>query len=170
MARTEEGKAATLAERIEYPDPELLRIYGDFAFLVMRSQRQEAMPMADFRAAVEPPVTLGQYRIFRFDEVPRGLITWAMLNREAERKYVTGGTLQLRDWRCGNRLWLIDLIAPYRGLTARMVRWIMQPGNFAKREFFFRRVGGDRQTRRIVHIDFERAAGKALILREDAFA
>ncbi len=37
---------------------------------------------------------------------------------ETERKYVSGALLNPEDWRSGGRLWLIDIIAPYRGLTA----------------------------------------------------
>lgn len=47
-----------------------------------------------------------------------------------------------------------------------MVRWIMRPGNFANRDFRFRRVTGGNITHRIFHIDLTRPDDKATILAE----
>ncbi|MEO1152357.1 MAG: toxin-activating lysine-acyltransferase [Pseudomonadota bacterium] len=153
----------------EAPSPEALQALGDALFLAARSPRHAAMRVATLRAAFEPPVLLGQYKVFRFDDVPRGMFTWARMSPDAERRYVRGEPFQQGDWQSGERLWLIDLIAPYKGLTASMVRWVMVRGNFTQREFLFRRVVGDRQTRKIVHIDFDRPAGKAKILMPENF-
>lgn len=153
----------------ESPSDQLLRAYGDALFLSMRSPRHATVPVADLRRALEPPLILGQYRIFRFDGVPRGMFTWALLSPKAEAAYVRGAAFEASDWRSGQRLWLIDLIAPYRGLTASMVRWIMERGNFTEREFLFRRVTDGNRTRKIVHIDFHRPEGKAKILGDEDF-
>jgi cytolysin-activating lysine-acyltransferase len=153
----------------EAPAPDTLRLYGDVFFLALRSPRHAGHSLAALRPAFEPPLILGQVRVFRFDEVPRGFFTWAWLSPEAERKLVTGGQLSPADWRSGDRLWLVDLVAPYRGMTQGIVRWIMEPGNFAEREFCFRRVTGTNQTRRIVRIDFTRPQDKATILTEADF-
>ena len=127
------------------------------------------MSVANLRSAFEPPIALNQYRLFRFDNVPRGLITWARLSAEAERRYVAGELLQPRDWQSGDRLWLLDMIAPYRGLAAGITRWVMVPGQFAERRFTFRRVGQDHKTRRIVTIDFDRPDDKARVMTEAEF-
>lgn len=140
---------------IEAPGPDKLRVYGDMLFLGFRSPRHAQMPLGALRRYLEPPVELGQFRIFRFDDVPRAMYSWAWLDRDAERKLVEGEPLAPEDWQSGDRLWIIDLIAPYPGLTAQIVRWIMKPGHFAERQFWFRRVGGQNETRRIVHVDFE---------------
>jgi len=148
---------------IEAPSAETLRAYGDAMFLAFRSGRHVTMPVAMLRAALEPPLVLGQYRIFRFDDVPRGMFTWARLSEEAERRYVAGGQLAPEDWRSGERLWLIDIIAPYRGVAAGIARWVMKSGNVTDADFRFRRVEGARDTRRIVEVDFRRPR-KARIL------
>ncbi|MGR3615892.1 MAG: toxin-activating lysine-acyltransferase [Paracoccaceae bacterium] len=140
---------------IEAPSADRLRVYGDLAFLAFRSQRHIRMSVAGLRTYLEPAIEFGQYRIFRFDGVPRGMYTWAWLGPEAERRLITGEPLTRADWQSGSNLWIIDLIAPYSGLTAQIVRWIMVPDNFAEQDFFFRRVGGENETRRIVHIDFD---------------
>lgn len=141
---------------VEAPDADKLRVYGDMTFLAFRSDRHRAMSLATLRHYLEPPIELGQFRIFRFDDVPRGMYTWAWLDQKAERKLIRGKPLDPQDWRSGDALWIVDLIAPYRGLTTSMVRFIMSPGNFTDDEFYFRRVRGADETRRIVHISFKR--------------
>ncbi len=162
--------APKVAKGPDFPSAERLRIYGDFMFLAMRSVHHQKMSVANLRAAIEPPILFGQYRIFRFDGIPRGLITWAHLSAEAEARYVAGGHLRPADWKSGDNLWLIDLIAPYPGLMRGMSRWIMKPGNFADRDYYFRRVRNGNRTRKIVHVDFERADGMSRILSENDFA
>lgn len=139
---------------IEAPSPEKLRVYGDMMFLAFRSQRHRAMSLGTLKAYLETPIELGQFRIFRFDDVPRAMYTWAFLNAEAERKLVEGVPLEPDDWNSGQRLWIIDLVAPYRGLMKQIGRWIMRPGNLTDGEFLFRRVTGINDTRRVVHVDF----------------
>ena len=127
------------------------------------------MTVAQLRRALEPAVELGHYRIWRWDEVPRAAITWAWLSAETERKFVVGNTLDPNDWRSGKRLWIVDLMAPYPGLSAQIGRWLMVPGNFAERSFTFRRIKDGMKTRRIVEVDFERES-KARILTDADFA
>jgi cytolysin-activating lysine-acyltransferase len=128
------GRALPLSEA---PSSDALRLYGDVLFVAFRSARHTGVPLVQIRAAFEPPLVLGQVRVFRFDDVPRGFFTWAWLSAEAERRYVTGDALAPEDWRSGDRLWLIDLIAPYRGLTSGIVRWVMTPGHFTDASFAF---------------------------------
>lgn len=153
----------------ETPSPDKLRVYGDFLFLAFRSEWHNAMSVANLRSAFETAIELDQYRIFRFDGVPRGLITWAWLSAEAERKYVAGDLLDAADWQSGDRLWLIDMIAPYKGLAASITRWVMVPGQFTDASFKFRRIGPGNTTRRIVNIDFARPHDKARILSDADF-
>ena len=152
-AQDMEGKAVP---PIEMPSADKLRVYGDFLFLAFRSPRHAEMPVSVLRRYFEPAVETGQFRIFRFDDVPRGLFTWAFLNSAAEEKLITGVPLDPEDWQSGDHLWIIDLIAPYRGLMQSIGRWMMVRGNVSDREFRFRRVTGANDTRRIVHVDFDR--------------
>ena len=160
------GRALPLSET---PSAEALRLYGDVLFVASRSARHSGVPLAQVRAAFEPPLVLGQIRVFRFDDVPRGFFTWAWLSADAERRYVTGNALAPEDWRSGDRLWLIDLIAPYRGLTSGIVRWVMTPGHFTDRAFHFRRVTQGNRTRRIVQIRLDRPDDKAEVMTEAQF-
>lgn len=154
----------------DFPSEDRLRVYGDMMFLALRSPHHQRMRVAILREAIEPPVLLGQYQIFRFDGIPRGMFTWARLTEDAERRFVRGGSLTPEDWSAGDRTWIIDLIAPYAGLTAAMVRWIMTPGHFCDSRFTFRRMRDGHPTGRIVRIDLDRPDDKACILGETDFA
>jgi cytolysin-activating lysine-acyltransferase len=153
----------------ETPSSDTLRLYGDAFFVAMRSPRHAQLPLAALREAFEPPLLLGQLRVFRFDDIPRGFFTWALFSAAAERRYIRGGSLTAGDWRSGDRLWLVDLVAPYRGLTAGMVRWVMMPGNFTDGTFHFRRVIGGNRTRKIVRIRLDRPDDKAEVMTEESF-
>jgi len=155
MSKLTDAKGQALPD-IEAPGPERLRAYGDMIFLAFRSPRHAQMPVGLLRHYLEPPLVLGQFRLFRFDGVARGLYTWGWLGPEAEHRLITGAPLAPEDWNSGKRLWIVDIMAPYKGLTASMVRWIMAPDHFTDEEFFFRRVDDNNRTRRIVHIDFRR--------------
>ena len=80
------------------------------------------------------------------------MITWAWMAPEAERRLIRGDPMLPSDWDGGERLWLIDLIAPYRGLAQSVGRWLSVPGNFSDDDFFFRRVTGANKTRRIAQL------------------
>ncbi len=153
----------------ETPSPDMLRAFGDYLFLAERSPRHTGMDVGSFAASIVPPVMGDQYKVFRFDGVPRGIFTWALLSPDAERRYVTGEALRPEDWRSGDHLWIIDLIAPYHGLTASIVRWITTPGNLTKSDFRFRRIRDGKVTRRIVHIDFNRPGALSKIETNDDF-
>lgn len=145
----------------EFPSREKLAVYGDFMFLALRSPYHAPMPLTGMRDVFETPIQLGQFRVFRFDDVPRALITWAKLDHDAEQKYLRGEVLAPSDWTSGDRLWLIDFIAPYKGLTRGISRWIMKPGNFTTGAYYFRRTHADQSTRKIMRVDLSTPKDKA---------
>lgn len=161
--------AMQAARAREMPSQEKLRVYGDCLFLAMRSRHHAGMTLATLRAALEPAIDAGQFRIFRIDDIPRGMFTWAFLNPDAEARFVAGEPLRPQDWQSGDQRWLIDLIAPYKGMTTAMVRWIMKPGNFTDTTFVFRRVVEGNKTRKILHVDFARPDAKVTFLRPEDF-
>lgn len=154
MKELYDAEGQRLPER-EAPSPQLLRIYGDLMFLAMRSERHRLMSLGTLQHYLDPPVLLGQYRIFRFDDVPRGAFCWAWLDHHAERRLVRGKPLRAEDWRSGDRLWITDLLAPYRGMSKSIAKFVMSPGNLTDKSFWFRRVRGVNETQRILHVDFQ---------------
>lgn len=154
----------------ETPSEKRLRIYGDALFLAMRSQRHLAMTTAELRTYLEPPILMGNFRVIRVSDVPRAMITWAHLGPEAEKRLLTGEPLRPGDWNSGKHRWIVDILAPYGGMMRGIGRWLMVPGNFSEREFYFRRVGNKNETRRIVHVDMQAERKSCIYTGEDYLA
>lgn len=147
----------------EFPSPEKQRIMGEFLFLAMRSNLYQGLPLAKFREAFEPAIDNKQFQIFRFQEVPRGLLTWARLTADAERRFVSGEGLSAADWCAGDRFWIVDLIAPYKGVGSMMSRWIRKPGNLPTRECSFLRADPVKKTvKKIVRVNLDAPKGQRI--------
>jgi len=78
--------------------------------------RFENMGLKDIRRLIVPPVVLGQYRIYRDEEVPICFASWALLSDKISEGYKEG-TYNLRpnDWNTGDNLWLINVLCPKGG-------------------------------------------------------
>ncbi|MAQ85151.1 MAG: hypothetical protein CMH12_18140 [Maritimibacter sp.] len=109
----------------EFPDDAQIRQYGDLAFLYLRSVPHQRWSVSDLRRAMQPPVDLGQLRIFYHEGAPRAAFTFALLNPETEAKLISGQMLDPSDWRSGTIFWVVEMIMPYGQHTgADMVRWL----------------------------------------------
>jgi cytolysin-activating lysine-acyltransferase len=83
---------------------------------MMNSPAHKHLFITDLEWLVTPPLALRQFRIWRRNDTPFAFASWAFLNEDAEKRLFTGGQrLSPGDWRSGERLWLVDLIAPFGG-------------------------------------------------------
>ena len=73
--------------------------------------------VGDIEWLLLPPLSKEQFRLYRDkDNKPVGLILWAYVNDEVEKRLEMGiGKLGVNDWNSGEKLWIIDLIAPTGG-------------------------------------------------------
>jgi len=107
----------------EYPDDAQIRAYGELTFLYLRSERHKNDPLWFFRLYVQPAIDLRFCKTFRFDGVPRGAITWALLGPGAEIKMYDAQPLEPSDWASGPMPWIMEIIAPYGdGLGKRILK------------------------------------------------
>ncbi|MCC6889183.1 MAG: toxin-activating lysine-acyltransferase [Hyphomicrobiales bacterium] len=67
--------------------------------------------------AGEMPLLLQQLRLFYENSKPIGVAFWATVSAEVEER-LAAGTSRLRpqDWKSGERLWVVEVIAPFRGV------------------------------------------------------
>ena len=87
---------------------------GAFYYLASLTRYHRTRSLADMTSYFEPPLRLGQYRLFRSGEFARAGITWAGLNPDAERRFaVDHQPLRPEDWNSGTSVWLVDFIAPF---------------------------------------------------------
>ena len=62
------------------------------------------------------PALLQQFRLFYTTDRPIGVVLWAFVNDEVAER-LAGGTTKLRpqDWKSGDQLWVVEVIAPFGG-------------------------------------------------------
>jgi cytolysin-activating lysine-acyltransferase len=62
------------------------------------------------------PVLLQQFRLFYDQSKPIGVAFWATVNEEVEQRLAAGTTkMRPQDWNLGDRLWVVEEIAPFGG-------------------------------------------------------
>lgn len=96
------------------PPRERHRLIGEVTALLICSDLHRKYLVDDIGLVFLPPIDLDQFRIYKVNERPIALITWAYLTEETEKKYLTGNyTLTHDDWHAGDRAWVIDFLAPF---------------------------------------------------------
>jgi cytolysin-activating lysine-acyltransferase len=99
--------------------------FGSAVWLWMHGANHSNMPLAALNQALLPVIQLQQYVLVLDNSQqaakPVGYLSWANLSAEAEQRYLRGPNLGLRpdDWNSGDRMWLVDVFAPF-GHTAQM--------------------------------------------------
>lgn len=90
---------------------------GPVLLLYMQSAHRRYQFVADLEWLLMPPLIAGQCKLYMKKEYPVSFVSWAFLNREAEKRLLqNGGRLRPDDWNCGDRLWVIDMVAPFGGV------------------------------------------------------
>ncbi|MBH0236236.1 toxin-activating lysine-acyltransferase, partial [Methylobrevis albus] len=95
----------------EFPSKDAIHLYGALSFLYFRSPRHRDWPFHAIRRVIQPPIDLQQVKIFYQDGIPRGAVTWGLLNEDAERRVMANQMLEPAQWRSGKSFWLMDVLA-----------------------------------------------------------
>jgi cytolysin-activating lysine-acyltransferase len=86
---------------------------GQITDLMRQSRAHRHLFIADMEWLVIPPVMQRQFRIYRNGHVPVAYVSWARVNEEVEQRLKAGNVrLKPGEWNCGDRNWVIDIIAP----------------------------------------------------------
>ena len=86
-----------------------------------RSVNHRYLFISDLEWMIMQPVALAQYRMFYGENHPVGAAFWASVDKRVEKRLQQGLTrMSPQDWKSGDRIWLIDLIAPF-GNVAKML-------------------------------------------------
>lgn len=102
---------------------------GPVIMLYLQSSHRRYQFIGDLEWLLLPPLVLGQCKLYMKKEYPISFISWAFLDEAAEKRlFANGGKLRPEDWKSGDRLWLIDIVAPFGGVE-NMLR------DFQKNEF-----------------------------------
>jgi cytolysin-activating lysine-acyltransferase len=117
-------------------------VLGHVVWLMMNMQQYRHVFLADLEWMVLPPIMLNQYRLFRIENRIVAFAAWAHLSEAVEtRLQGSNPRLAPTEWKSGDRLWLIDLHAPFghqelalkelreaalKGLSFKMHQWTKQ--------------------------------------------
>lgn len=94
--------------------PEVLADYGAVFFLTSLARFHRRRTLDEIFATMEPPLRLGQYRIFYQNGFPRAFLTWAGLSPDCEYRFAVDHIgLDPQDWNSGSSVWLVDFISPF---------------------------------------------------------
>lgn len=93
-----------------------LPLLGPVIWLYMHAPSHKHLFVTDIEWMIMPPMTLNQYKLYMKEEAPLAYASWAFVDEETEKRLLSGRVrLAPKDWKSGDRLWLIDLIAPFGG-------------------------------------------------------
>jgi cytolysin-activating lysine-acyltransferase len=121
--KTEAAAETIVSDTVAPPPSEAVRqpsgpseVLGEVTWLMTHSPAHKHLFLADLEWLVLPPVMVKQFRLFKNGNRPFAFASWAYLDEEAEKRLLAGQPrLRPGDWRSGDRLWLIDVVAPFGG-------------------------------------------------------
>jgi cytolysin-activating lysine-acyltransferase len=98
--------------------PTVSHMLGEMTWLLTQSPLHRALAIGDLEWLVMPALIHEQFYTFRDGDRPVGLALWAKCGPEAAAKLDRGmiepeNRLTLEEWNNGDKIWLVDLIAPF---------------------------------------------------------
>jgi cytolysin-activating lysine-acyltransferase len=124
-------------------------VLGEIVWLMSQSGLHKQFFISDLEWLVMTPMLLQQFRLFYDKDKPVGVVFWATVNEEVEAR-LAAGTSRMRpqDWKSGDRLWAVEVIAPFGG-AEEMVK-DLKAKVFPQRELKFLAVGAQGRKVRVV--------------------
>lgn len=117
-------------------------VFGQITWLMTQSKTHRNFFISDLEWMVMPPVLLKQFRLFPGKTQPLGCALWAKLSAEVEQRLEAGvARLAPQDWNSGDRLWLVELLAPF-GHQEKMIE-DLKTTIFAGQQFKMHSVTAD---------------------------
>lgn len=115
---------------------------GEIVWLLCQSQLRKQFFISDLEWFVMTPLLLQQFRLYYDQQKPIGVVLSARASDEVEAM-LTVGTAKLRpqDWKSGDTLWVVEVIAPFGG-AEEMIR-DLKAKVFPEREVKFVAFGAD---------------------------
>ena len=89
-------------------------IYGKILWLWSNSSMHCDWPTHLQARFVIPAIANQQYYILEDNGFPVAYFSWAFLDLMSEKKYLLNpNSLELKDWKSGDRLWFMEYISPF---------------------------------------------------------
>lgn len=132
-ANTESG------EQGDAPRKTVATALGEICWLLSQSpSHRHSLFIGDLEWLVVPPLSMGQYRLFYSEGKPVAVAFWAFVSEAVEQRLAGGGRLGANEWRSGDRVWLVEVVAPFGGQDRILAD--LQKTALADRRFRYVRV------------------------------
>ncbi len=124
---------------------------GSTIWLWMHSKNHRELPLHTLSAALLPAIKSRQFILAFENKTPVFFMSWANMSAKAEAHYLNTHQLlmTLEDWQSGDRMWVIDWVAPF-GHTRQIKSFILKQlmPSLCARSLYHR---GDERGRRVQH-------------------
>lgn len=121
LSQTELARLAGMVRSQASAAANRIPLLGPVAWLLMQQPATRHLLLSDLEWRVMPPLLLEQSRIYTRDDLPLAFVSWARLSEEVAQRYRrVPHRLSPADWRSGDRLWLVDVVAPFGGVAELM--------------------------------------------------
>jgi len=115
------------------------QMLGEITWLLTQSPLQKQLFISDLEWFCMPPLMLEQYRIFYGPSTPAAVAFWAFVSDETQERLVAGAhKLRADEWKAGDNLWLMELIAPFGAVDEILLD--LSKNVFPDRSFKFHRT------------------------------
>lgn len=103
-------------EAAPLPAKTVAQVLGEVTWLMTQSPIHKQLFIGDLEWFCMPALLMEQFRIYNGPNAPAAVALWAYVSEEVEQRLTEGGAkLRADEWRCGDRAWLIELVAPFGG-------------------------------------------------------
>lgn len=95
-----------------------LPFIGHVTWLYSQSPAYRMLFIQDLEWRLFPAIMHDQCKLYidrNAGQLPTAYASWALLSASAEQNYIASHKLAPSDWKSGDRLWLIDFLAPFGG-------------------------------------------------------
>lgn len=93
-----------------------LPLLGPMTWLMLQQSGTRNILLGELEWRLMPALVLDQARLHMRDESPLAFITWAKLSAEAAARYrLPPHRLAPADWKSGDEVWIVDVVAPFGG-------------------------------------------------------
>lgn len=118
------------------------QVLGEIVWLMTQSPIHKQLFIGDLEWFCMPPVLLEQFRIFNGPNAPAAVAFWASVSEETEARLEAGAhKLRPDEWKGGDRLWLIELVAPFGAHDEILLD--LSSSIFGSKPFKFHRASAD---------------------------
>ena len=91
-------------------------LLGAVTWLLMQQTATRHTLISELEWRVMPALVLDQAKLYIREEAPVAYASWAFLSEESSLRFrTTPHHLTSTDWKSGDQIWLVDVVAPFGG-------------------------------------------------------